>query len=78
MARSEQQLTLPVPIFVDDTAIIGSDAGQVDAEAASLAAFLLFLGVVMKEIKTRYAATFTVVHRALVEFSHPHARVRAV
>ena len=34
-----------------------SDAGQVDAEAASLAAFLLFLGVVMKEIKTRYAAT---------------------
>ena len=57
MARSEQQLTLPVPIFVDDAAIIGSDAGQVDAEAASLAAFLLFLGVVMKEIKTRYAAT---------------------
>ena len=41
MARSEQQLTLPVPIFVDDAAIIGSDAGQVDAEAASLAAFLL-------------------------------------
>ena len=34
MARSEQQLTLPVPIFVDDAAIIGSDAGQVDAEAA--------------------------------------------
>jgi hypothetical protein len=57
MARSEQQLTLPVPVFVDDAAIIGADPQQVDAEAASLAAFLLFLGVVMKDIKTRYAAT---------------------
>ena len=57
MARSEQQLTLPVPVFVDDAAIIGADTAQVDSEAASLAAFLLFLGVVMKEIKTRYAAT---------------------
>jgi hypothetical protein len=57
MARSEQQLTLPMPVFVDDAAIIGEDASQVDREGASLAAFLLFLGVVMKEIKTRYAAT---------------------
>jgi hypothetical protein len=57
MARSERKLTLPMPIFVDDAAIIGEDACQVDAEGASLAAFLLFLGVVMKEIKTRYAAT---------------------
>ena len=57
MARSEQKLTLPMTVFVDDAALIGADAGQVDAEGASLAAFLLFLGVVMKEIKTRYAAT---------------------
>ena len=57
MARSEQKLTLPMPVFVDDAAIIGADSIQVDLEGASLAAFLLFLGVVMKEIKTRYAAT---------------------
>lgn len=57
MARSEQHISLPVPVFVDDAAIIGEDARQVDAESAALAAFLLFLGVIMKEIKTRYAAT---------------------
>ena len=56
MARSEGHLTLPLPIFVDDTALIGSDRQKVDDEGASLAAFLLFLGVVMKELKTRYAA----------------------
>jgi hypothetical protein len=48
--------SVPVPVFVDDAAIIGADPQQVDAEAASLAAFLLLLGVVMKDIKTRYAA----------------------
>jgi hypothetical protein len=57
MARSEQKLTLPMPVFVDDAAIIGEDGAQVDYEGATLAAFLLFLGVLMKDIKTRYAAT---------------------
>ena len=57
MARSEQHLSLPTTIFVDDLSIMGRDPVRVDREAASLAAFLLFLGVVMKEIKTRYAST---------------------
>ena len=42
MARSEQQLTLPVPVFVDDAAIIGPDPHQVNAEAASLLPFYCF------------------------------------
>ena len=57
MARSERQLTLPMPVFVDDAAVIGSTESEVNLEGAALAAFLLFLGITMKEIKTRWAAT---------------------
>ena len=56
MARSERHISLPVPVFVDDAAIIGADGKRVDEEAKALALFLLSLGVVMKEIKTRYAS----------------------
>ena len=56
MARSEGALTLPMVIHVDDTALIGEYAKEVDRESASFAAFLSLLGVFIKQSKHKLAA----------------------
>ena len=57
VARSEGVLTLPMPVYVDDCAAIGPVAAQVDAEGIALRDWLESLGVTMKKLKERAAAT---------------------
>ena len=40
VARSEGVLTMPMPVFVDDCALIGAEAAKVDAEGVALADWL--------------------------------------
>ena len=56
MARSEGALTLPMPIHVDDMALIGRIKSMVDDEASSLARFLERMGTPVKESKRKAAA----------------------
>ena len=56
MARSEGALTLPMPIHVDDMALIGRVRSMVDDEASSLSRFLKKMGTPVKEAKQRAAA----------------------
>ena len=56
MARSEGALTLPMVIHVDDTALIGEDAGSVDRESESFSGFLAPLGIPLKRSKHKPAA----------------------
>ena len=55
VARSEGVLTLPMPVYVDDCALIGAVAAQVDAEGLAFTAWLQTFGVFMKELKDRAA-----------------------
>lgn len=57
VARSEGVLTLPMPIYVDDCALIGGDLALTDAEGVLLRDFLHALGIFMKVAKDRAAAT---------------------
>ena len=57
MARSELVLTLPMPIFVDDCGLIGSDDVQVNAEMLAFHEFCdVVCGVFFKFLKDRAAA----------------------
>ena len=57
VARSEGVLTLPLCVYVDDTGTIGKDRATVDKEGVALREFLKGLGIFMKELKERAAAT---------------------
>ena len=57
MARSEGVLTLPMSIYVDDTAHLGPDAAALDREGEAWGAWLRTLGVYLKELKAKSAAT---------------------
>ena len=57
VARSESVLTLPLCVYVDDTGAIGADRAAVDREGVAFREFLRTLGVFMKELKERAAAT---------------------
>jgi hypothetical protein len=56
VARSVGVLTLPMPVHVDDCALIGAIAAKVDAEGRALSDWLEDLGVTMKILKERAAA----------------------
>lgn len=56
VARSEEVLTLPMAVYVDDCALIGAVAAEVDAEGAAFTAWLRALGIYVKELKDRAAA----------------------
>ena len=56
MARSEEVLTLPMAVYVDDLSLIGPDRVQVDAEGKQLDEFLHWLGIFIKVLKTKCAA----------------------
>ena len=57
VARSEGVLTLPMVVYVDDTGTIAADQGQADREGVAFREFLKRLGIYMKELKERAAAT---------------------
>lgn len=57
VARSECVISLPLIVYVDDTALIGEQAQQVDKEGDAFKRFLAMLGVFMKELKERLATT---------------------
>ena len=57
VARSESILSLPMVVYVDDTGTIGADQGQADREGVAFREFLKQLGIYMKELKERAAAT---------------------
>ena len=57
IARSESILTLNWAVYVDDTGCIGPDRAAVDREGIAFREFLKTLGVYMKELKERAAAT---------------------
>jgi hypothetical protein len=57
IARSEGVLTLPTAIYVDDVALIGMAISEVDVEGVGLTEFLEDLGVHMKSLKDKPAAT---------------------
>jgi hypothetical protein len=56
VARSELVITLPMPVYVDDCALIGAVASMVDAEGVKLRLWLTAHGIYMKELKERVAA----------------------
>ena len=56
VARSEEVITLPMPIYVDDCSMIGAVAGMVDAEGVRLRLWLTKMGIFMKELKERVAS----------------------
>ena len=56
MARSESVLTLPMPVFVDDMALIGPITAHLVREWDRFKAFLKSIGVPMKELKERRAS----------------------
>ena len=56
VARSENVVDLPLVIHVDDVAIMAACGEIVDAQAEALADFPLYLGVLMRAAKKRYAA----------------------
>ena len=56
MARSELVLTLPMPVFVDDMALIGKIRAELMREWNSFKAFLRSIGVPMKELKEKLAS----------------------
>ena len=56
VARSEEVLTLPMPVYVDDCALIGALAADVEAEGAAFTAWLRMLGIYVKELKDKAAA----------------------
>ena len=56
LARSENVLTLPLAVYVDDTGLCGADRSQVDREGVAFREFLRSLGVFMKELKEKVAA----------------------
>ena len=56
MARHDDILTLPMPHFVDDNAIIGPSAEIVDEVGENLSDYLESLGVPFKRLKKRSAA----------------------
>ena len=56
VARSESVLTLPLPVYVDDMALIGSCPVVVDAEGEALGDWLASMGVPTKAIKDKPAA----------------------
>merc|ERR1712086_363367 len=53
MARSEQVLTLPMAIHVDDCALMGPDRRQVDNEMLGFHWWCSLLGVFFKAAKDR-------------------------
>ena len=57
IARSENVLTLPLAVYGDDTGLVGADRSLVDREGVAFREFLRSLGVFMKELKERLAAT---------------------
>ena len=57
VARAEGVLTLPLVVYVDDTGNIGKDRKVVDREGIRFQHFLKELGIFMKELKVRAAAT---------------------
>ena len=57
VARSEGYLTLPLPIYVDDLALIGPVQLSVDAEGERLGKWLAEMGVPTKALKDRKAST---------------------
>ena len=58
MARSMHVLTFPMPIYVDDCALIGPDTAEVDAEMEAFHEWAWDVcGVVFKAIKDRLAAS---------------------
>ena len=57
MARSEGQLTLPMPVYVDDCGLIGPYSEEVDSEMLAFQAWAgLVCGVFFKFLKDRVAA----------------------
>ena len=56
MARSEEVLTLPLVVYVDDLALCGPHRAEVNAEGARFDDFLLSLGIFIKVLKTKLAA----------------------
>ena len=57
-ARSELIVTLPMPIHVDDFALIGSLKSMVDDEMLQLGKFLARFNVGLKDLKERMAAQY--------------------
>jgi len=57
MARAAQVLTLPMPVYVDDSGLIGGDQSQVDDEMLTFHAWAeVVCGVIFKAVKDRPAA----------------------
>eukprot|EP00966_Prymnesium_polylepis_P104734 2425961-Prymnesium_polylepis.1 len=57
MARSEFVLTLPLPVYVDDCALIGARSDRVDLEMEAFHAWALEVcGIMFKALKDRMAA----------------------
>ena len=56
VARSENILSHPLVVYVDDTGSIGSDRVEIDREGVRFQEFLSELGVFMKDLKIRAAA----------------------
>ena len=59
MARSMAILTLPMPVFVDDMALIGAVTPRLEKEWDDFKAFLRSIGVPMKSSKSSWPALFS-------------------
>ena len=57
MARSEDVITLPLVVYVDDLGSIGPDSAEVDQEGLDFGEWLKGLGIRLKELKEKAAAT---------------------
>jgi hypothetical protein len=55
VARSELIITLPMPIHVDDFALIGASAAQVNAEMDAFGAFMAGVNAPLKDLKGKRA-----------------------
>ena len=56
MARSENIVTIPTVIHDDDVALLARLKQSVDEQAEAMSQFMFTLDVMMRAIKTRYAA----------------------
>eukprot|EP00966_Prymnesium_polylepis_P202918 4701414-Prymnesium_polylepis.1 len=56
MAIEDGVLTVPMPHYVDDNALIGPDAAELDAVGERLSDYFDDLGVAFKRLKSRKAA----------------------
>ena len=68
MARSESILTLPMPVYVDDLSLIGKVVSVLVNEWQSFKAFLLSLGIFMKDLKEKDCRYGSACFRLLVGF----------